>query len=57
MEVMLPFVITRWRRGSLLTVYRMKSEEATHWWFYGPFNFAVAFSIPRQSHNLQPGVR
>ena len=38
----------RWRRGSLLTVYRLdydtQDSRWTEWWFYGPFNFAIGFS-------------
>jgi hypothetical protein len=47
----LPFErITRWRRGSLLTVYRHESPHHTEWWLYGPFNLAVGFSIPKKGH-------
>jgi hypothetical protein len=35
--------ITRWRRGSFLTVYRFRTERGTMWWFYGPWNLAIGF--------------
>jgi hypothetical protein len=36
--------ITRWRRGSLLTIYRFKTEHGgVEWWLYGPFNLAIGF--------------
>lgn len=43
-NIMLPAEkITRWRRGSFLTVYRIQMEKQVQWWFYGPFNLAIAF--------------
>lgn len=38
--------ITRWRCGSLLTIYRQEQEGDTLWWFYGPFNIGIGVSIP-----------
>jgi hypothetical protein len=38
--------LTRWRRGSLLTVYRLQGEHETTWGFYGPFNLALGFGYP-----------
>ena len=36
--------ITRWRRGSLLTIYRMAfTSGGIQWWFYGPWNFCIGF--------------
>lgn len=44
----LPYTsIKRWRRGSLLTVYRMESSGDVQWWFYGPFNLGIGFSHPK----------
>ena len=44
---MVPHIrITRWRRGSFLTIYKMETNHNTQWWFYGPFNLAVGFSYP-----------
>lgn len=40
--------ITRWRRGSLLTVYRHENHLRVEWWFYGPFNLAIGFSWPKR---------
>ena len=42
--------IVRWRRGSLLTVYRYETQYEIQWWLYGPFNLAVGFSIPKKGH-------
>lgn len=39
--------ITRWRRGSLLTVYRIETLSTVEWAFYIPFNLSIAFSRPR----------
>jgi hypothetical protein len=37
--------VTRWRRGSVLTVYRYVTKTGgVQWWFYGPFNFALGFA-------------
>lgn len=45
--VEIPFTsITRWRRGSFLTVYRMETPGDVKYWFYLPFNVGVGFSIP-----------
>lgn len=38
--------ITRWRRGSLLTVYRMEQTSDVQYWFYFPFNLGIGFSVP-----------
>jgi hypothetical protein len=38
--------ISRWRRGSLLTVYRKESRGDVAWWFYLPFNIGLGFSHP-----------
>jgi hypothetical protein len=38
--------ITRWRRGSLLTVYRFETQGSTQYWFYLPFNIGFGFSVP-----------
>jgi hypothetical protein len=38
--------LTRWRRGSLLTVYRIRSEGQTFWLLCGPFNFSIGFGVP-----------
>ena len=38
--------ITRWRRGSLLTIYRMEAKGNLQWWFYGPFNICFGFGYP-----------
>jgi len=35
--------VTRWRRGSLLTVYRMRTVSGVQWWIYLPFNFCIGF--------------
>lgn len=36
--------IWRWRRGSLLTVYKFVGEDdSVFWYFFGPFNLAIAF--------------
>lgn len=45
-DVSLEFTrITRWRRGSLLTIYRHENQEGTvAWWFYLPFNYAIGFA-------------
>lgn len=40
--------ITRWRRGSLLTVYRLVSATEIAWWFAGPFNIEIGFSVPKK---------
>ena len=41
----MPYVsMKRWRRGSLLTVYRWESVSSVKWWIYGPFNLAVGFA-------------
>lgn len=39
--------ITRWRRGSLLTIYRMQSDGSLQWWLYGPFNICFGFGYPK----------
>ncbi len=39
--------ITRWRRGSLLTVYRFVTASGVQLWFYGPFNLALGFAYER----------
>jgi hypothetical protein len=41
--------ITRWRRGSLLTVYRFVQETQEQWWFYGPFDLAIGFGFNRKN--------
>lgn len=47
-NVMVPHIrITRWRRGSFLTVYKMETTSQVQWWLYGPFNLAIAFAFPR----------
>lgn len=38
--------LTRWRRGSFLTVYRIRTREGAFWLFYGPFNFSCGFGFP-----------
>jgi hypothetical protein len=39
--------VDRWRRGSLLTVYRLETEDgATQWWFYLRFNVALGLALP-----------
>jgi hypothetical protein len=39
--------VDRWRRGSLLTVYRFRTADgATQWWFYLPFNLGIGFASP-----------
>jgi len=38
--------ITRWRRGSLLTVYRKETKGDVNWWIYLPFNIGFGFSYP-----------
>jgi hypothetical protein len=38
--------IKRWRRGSLLTVYRKESAGDVAWWVYLPFNIGFGFSHP-----------
>ncbi len=44
-DIQLPMkTIKRWRRGSLLTVYRFETEQGDiEYWFYGPFNLAIGF--------------
>jgi hypothetical protein len=37
----------RWRRGSLLTIYRWESASSVKWWFYGPFNLAIGFAYEK----------
>jgi hypothetical protein len=37
--------IIRWRRGSLLTIYRYRTADGgITWWFYLPFNLAIGFA-------------
>jgi hypothetical protein len=37
--------LTRWRRGSFLTLYRHETiDGSVQWWFYGPFNLAIGFA-------------
>jgi len=38
--------ITRWRRGSFLTVYRKETKGDVNWWIYLPFNIGLGFSYP-----------
>ncbi len=38
--------ITRWRRGSFLTVYRKETRGDVNWWIYLPFNIGFGFSYP-----------
>lgn len=43
----LPFLrVTRWRRGSLLTVYRVDFASDVQWWVLLPFNIGVCASFP-----------
>ncbi len=36
--------IRHWRRGFFLSVYRVEFDKGgVQWWFYGPFNIAIAF--------------
>lgn len=47
-ECEVPYLsLKRWRRGSLLTVYRWESRTGVKWWFYGPFNLAIGFAYER----------
>jgi hypothetical protein len=56
-RVLVPFVsITRWRCGSFLTVYRMHTDGNVQWWFYGPFNLAVAFSYPVKNEVVEESL-
>jgi len=41
--------VTRWRRGSLLTIYRYVMKEQVQWWFYGPFDLAVGFGYNKRA--------
>src|SRR5512135_855600 len=46
-NAMVPHIrITRWRRGSFLTVYKMETPGSTQWWVYLPFNIGIGFSSP-----------
>lgn len=46
-DAKVPYVsIKRWRRGSLLTIYRKESVGDVAWWIYLPFNIGLGLSRP-----------